>query len=86
MVFPIGDDNRDRTLFPIVNVVFIAINVFVFVVLQGAGSNAKFTLAFSTVPAEIEAGGVILLPIATFETLKKEKEIQITESRGVEAH
>jgi membrane associated rhomboid family serine protease len=56
MVFPIADDNSDRRIFPVLNVVLIAINVFVFVVLQGLGENNSFTLAFSTVPAEIMSG------------------------------
>ncbi len=56
MVFPIGDDNRDRRTFPVVNVVLIAINVAVFVLLQGMGTNDAFTLAYSTVPAEIVSG------------------------------
>ncbi|MCA9246384.1 MAG: rhomboid family intramembrane serine protease [Planctomycetales bacterium] len=56
MVFPIGDDNADRANFPVVNVVLIAINVFVFVVFQGVGNNSAFTYAFSTVPAEIISG------------------------------
>ncbi|WP_425615364.1 rhomboid family intramembrane serine protease [Anatilimnocola sp. NA78] len=56
MVFPISDDNRDRTMFPYVNIVLIAINIFVFVVLQGMGANEKFTMAFSTVPKEIITG------------------------------
>ena len=34
----------------------IGINVFVFVVLQGLGSNERFTMAFATVPAEILTG------------------------------
>jgi membrane associated rhomboid family serine protease len=55
-MFPIGDDNTDRSTFPIVTVVLIAINVFVFVVLQGLGSNENFTLAWATVPAEIVSG------------------------------
>ncbi|MBL8827637.1 MAG: rhomboid family intramembrane serine protease [Planctomycetaceae bacterium] len=56
MIFPISDDNRDRTEFPIVNVILIAINVLVFVVFQGLGENDRFTYAFSTVPAEIVSG------------------------------
>ena len=56
MIFPIGDDNTDRTSFPVVNVVFIAINVLVFVLLQQMGANLGFTFAFSTVPAEIVSG------------------------------
>jgi rhomboid family protein len=56
MLFPIADENADRTATPIVNYVFILINVLVFVFLQGLGSNDKFTYAFSTVPAEIITG------------------------------
>jgi membrane associated rhomboid family serine protease len=62
MVFPLGDDNQDRGSFPVVNVVIIAINVFVFVVLQGMGSNLDFTYAFSTVPAEIVSGKDVVQP------------------------
>lgn len=53
MLFPIGDENSDRATTPVVNYVLIAINVLVFVFLQGLGSNEKFTYAYSTVPAEI---------------------------------
>ncbi len=56
MVLPIGDDNTDRRNRPVVNYVLIAINVFVFVVLQGLGANELFTYAFSTVPLEIATG------------------------------
>ncbi|HET6671215.1 MAG TPA: rhomboid family intramembrane serine protease [Pyrinomonadaceae bacterium] len=56
MIFPIGDDNSDRTTVPIVNYILIAINVLVFVFFQGLGSNDQFTYAFSTVPEEIRTG------------------------------
>jgi membrane associated rhomboid family serine protease len=56
MLFPIADDNRDRTSTPIVNYVLIAANLLVFIFLQGLGSNERFTYAFSTVPAEIISG------------------------------
>jgi membrane associated rhomboid family serine protease len=56
MVFPIADDNSDRTAFPVVNVALIAANVLVFVLFQGLGSNTDFTFAFSAVPAEILSG------------------------------
>ena len=56
MLFPIGDDNSDRTTTPIVNYVLIAANILVFVFLQGLGSNDQFTYAFSTVPQEIVTG------------------------------
>jgi membrane associated rhomboid family serine protease len=56
MIMPLGDDNSDRTMQPIVNYALIALNVLVFVFFQGLGSNEKFTMAFSTVPAEIVSG------------------------------
>jgi membrane associated rhomboid family serine protease len=55
-MFPIGDDNSDRTAKPIINYLLIAANVLVFVFFQGLGSNEKFTYAFSTVPEEIVTG------------------------------
>lgn len=55
-MIPIGDDDSDRTRMPIINYVLIAINILVFVFLQGMGSNEHFTYAFSTVPAEILTG------------------------------
>lgn len=62
MIFPIGDDNSDRTTVPYVNYLLIAINVLVFVFLQGLGSNDKFTYAFSTVPQEIVTGKDVVTP------------------------
>jgi membrane associated rhomboid family serine protease len=56
MVFPLYDDNSDRQTTPWVNYAIIALNIFVFVVLQGIGTNEQFTYAFSTVPQEILTG------------------------------
>jgi membrane associated rhomboid family serine protease len=56
MVFPIGDDNTDRVRTPYVTYLFIALNVLVFVFLQGLGTNDRFTYAFSVVPEEIRTG------------------------------
>ena len=56
MLFPIGDDNSDRTSTPVVNYLLIAANILVFVFLQGVGTNERFTYAFSTVPGEIITG------------------------------
>ena len=58
MVFPLYDDNADRLTTPFVNYALIALNIFVFVVLQGLGSNDQFTYSFSTVPAEILHGTI----------------------------
>ena len=56
MLLPLGDDNRDRHLTPIVNYILIAINIFVFIYWQDLGRNINFTFAYSTVPAEILSG------------------------------
>lgn len=55
-MFPIGDDNSDRTIIPIVNYAFVGINILVFVLLQQLGNNEAFTYAFSLVPREITTG------------------------------
>jgi len=67
MIFPLGDDNRDRTITPIVNYLLIAANIFVFIFFQGLGANEKFTYAFSTVPAEIITGNDIVTDDKIFE-------------------
>jgi membrane associated rhomboid family serine protease len=56
VVFPIGDDNTGRLRTPYVTYALIALNVLVFVFLQGMGTNERFTYAFSTVPQEIRTG------------------------------
>jgi membrane associated rhomboid family serine protease len=56
MFIPIGDDNSDRRIRPLVNYVLVALNVLVFFLLQGMGENYRFTYAFSTVPQEILTG------------------------------
>src|ERR1700704_3150230 len=56
MLFPIADDNSDRTTTPVVNYLLVLTNVLVFVFFQGLGTNERFTYAFSTVPAEIITG------------------------------
>src|ERR1051326_1852851 len=56
MVFPLYDDNSDRTITPLINYAIIALNIFVFVVLQRLGSNDQFTYSYSTVPLEILSG------------------------------
>ena len=55
-MFPIGDDNSDRTITPYINYAFIGINILVFVFLQQIGSNDAFSYAFSLVPKEIMTG------------------------------
>ena len=62
-MFPIGDDNTGRRRTPYVTYLFIAMNVLVFVFLQGMGTNDKFTYAFSAVPQEIRTGEDVAGPV-----------------------
>lgn len=55
-MFPIGDDNSDRTITPFVNYIFIGINILVFLLLQQLGSNDEFSYAYSLVPKEVTTG------------------------------
>ena len=55
-MFPIGDDNSDRTITPYINYAIIGINILVFVFLQQIGSNDAFSYAFSLVPKEVTTG------------------------------
>lgn len=55
-MFPIGDDNSDRTITPFVNYAFIGVNILVFLLLQQIGTNDAFSYAFSLVPKEITDG------------------------------
>ena len=63
VVFPIGDDNTGRVRTPYVTYLFIALNVLVFVFLQGMGTNERFTYALSVVPEEIRTGEDIARPV-----------------------
>ncbi len=67
MLFPIGDDNRDRTITPFINYLLILVNIFVFVYFQDFGENEKFTYKFSTVPEEIITGKDIVTGEETYE-------------------
>ena len=67
MLFPIGDDNRERTITPYINYLLILTNILVFVFLQDWGNNEKFTFKFATVPEEIITGRDIVTQDQTFE-------------------
>ena len=59
-MLPIGDDNSDRTRFPYINYILIAMNILVFFFLQRMGADVGFTYSHSTVPAEILTGNDII--------------------------
>jgi len=67
MLFPVGDDNRDRRIFPFINYLLVGINIFVFFYFQGCGLNQKFTYTYSAVPAEIITGKDIVTNDKVFE-------------------
>ena len=67
MLMPVGDDNSDRRLKPIINYLLIAANIFVFIFFQGLGTNEKFTYSFSTVPQEIVSGEDIVTEDQMYE-------------------
>lgn len=67
MLFPIGDDNRERTITPYINYLLIAANIFVFIFFQDFGNNEKFTYKFSMVPEEIITGRDVVTQTETFE-------------------
>ncbi|HEY0544396.1 MAG TPA: rhomboid family intramembrane serine protease [Pyrinomonadaceae bacterium] len=73
MIFPLGDDNSDRTSTPFVNYLLIAVNILVFVFLQGLGNNDKFTYAYATVPQEIVTGRDVDKPVTIQDPLTKER-------------
>ncbi len=77
MIFPLGDDNRDRRIFPFINYLLIAINIFVFVFFQDFGNNQKFTYEFSTVPKEILTGKDVITKPETFRDQETGQRYQI---------
>jgi rhomboid family protein len=66
-MIPMGDDDSDRTITPLVNYLLIAANIAVFVLLQGMGANDRFTYAFSTVPQEIVSGKDVVTHARTIQ-------------------
>jgi membrane associated rhomboid family serine protease len=56
MIFPYSDDNSSRRIQPIITYLLIALNIFVFIVLQKMDGSGLFTYQFSTVPKEILDG------------------------------
>lgn len=55
-MFPLHDDNEPNRGPAYLTLAIIALNIYVFLVLQEGGMGADFTYAFSAVPAEITTG------------------------------
>lgn len=63
-MIPIGDDDSDRKIFPIINYFLIGINILVFILYQKFGTDLHFTYSYATVPAEIMSGhDIVTQPI-----------------------
>ena len=61
-MFPIADDNSEIRIIPFVTYAIIGLNILVFILLQGFGTNDAFTYSFSLVPREITTGTDITIP------------------------
>lgn len=81
MVFPIADDNSDRTIVPVVNYVLLAVNILVFVVFQRLGQDERFTYAYATVPQEILTGQDVDQTVVIRDPLRGEVIGQIDHQR-----
>jgi len=57
-MIPIGDDDSDRTVTPLVNYVLIAVNIAVFALLQGMGGNDRVVAGMGLLGGGSQAGGV----------------------------
>src|SRR5512140_3539353 len=55
-MLPLGDDNRGRRTFPIVNYLLIAINFLVFFVELAQANPDQFIMQWGAVPAQILSG------------------------------
>ena len=56
MFIPVGDDNRDRKITPLVNYLLLIVNILVFIFLQDYARDEQFVYTYSTVPLEILTG------------------------------
>jgi membrane associated rhomboid family serine protease len=75
-MIPISDDNSDRKTVPVVNYIFIAVNILVFVVYQKFGTNLNFTYSYATVPAEILTGhDIVTEPVRVFDPISGQQVI-----------
>ena len=74
-MFPIGDDNNNRTLTPYINYLLIGINIFVFIYWEQWGTNEHFIMSYATIPMEILSGkdivgnGLGITPIPVYGTI-----------------
>ncbi len=80
MLFPIGDDDRRLEGTAYVTLAIVALNLFVFFILQGAGANPGFTYGWSVIPFEIVNGVDLVQPQAL--TLAGGETVNIPQAPG----
>ena len=76
-MIPVSDDNTDRKNFPVINYIFIILNIFIFIYFQKMGSDQNFTYSYSTVPAELLSGHDIVSSPSYIHEPISGQEIQI---------
>lgn len=77
MLLPLGDDNRDRHITPIINYILIALNILAFIFWQDMGTNIPVTFGYATVPEEILTGrDIITESISSLNPITGAREIQ----------
>ncbi len=79
MLLPIGDDDSDLSGPAYVTTALIALNLAIFFLLQGAGSDGAFTYGWSAVPYEITSGEDLEYPVST---LIGGRQVQIPQAPG----
>ena len=60
MLFPIGDEDRQHARTAYITIGLIVLNLIVFFLLQGAGTNEAFTYGWSVIPQELTANTDLL--------------------------
>jgi len=79
MFIPISDDNSSRRSVPVLNFLFIAVNVLVFFGLQqGRELGNAFTQSYSLVPREILTGKDVITPAQTEVVSHMGREVEVT--------
>jgi membrane associated rhomboid family serine protease len=79
MLLPIGDDDRSLTGPAFITMGLVVLNLVVFFLLQGAGTNAAFTYGWSVIPQEIIAGIDLTQPQSV---LVRGQEVTIPQAPG----
>jgi membrane associated rhomboid family serine protease len=79
MFIPISDDNSSRRSVPVLNFIFIAVNVLVFFGLQqGRDLGNAFTQSYSLVPREIVTGKDVITEPQTEVVRHMGREVEVT--------